>query len=241
MRKLKLSWIAIGIGMLICIANSIQAQEKTMLRGDDRVSKEQIDALDSLQSISGAKLSVLWNVKNGAPTMLSGKLAGKEILQKAGSYENASIEFLKNYRKVLGLESPGEEFKLRQKVMDELGNTHIKLDQYHSGIRVFGAQLIVHFNPTGEVYSINGRYSPSFKISLEPLLSQGQAIQIAVNDAKMPVDSSAVEQLIHIDEDMTHPQLSWNVFLFSKSHPTQQYIIDANDNKILYIDRGFRF
>ena len=220
---------------------STVAQEKYSMQSEVRVTAVQISAIDSLQSPSGSKFTVHWNSKNGTPTLISGKLAGSDLLQKAGSYESASIEFLKIARKVFALKSPEEEFQYKQKVVDKLGNTHIKLDQYYSGIRVFSAQLIVHFNKKGEVYSVNGRYCPSFDISLSPIISRAQTLQIAINHAKISPDSSRITQIIYTNTDMTEQRLAWNVYLSSKSYPTRQYIIDSKDASILYIDRGIRF
>ncbi|MBL9138752.1 MAG: M4 family metallopeptidase, partial [Verrucomicrobiales bacterium] len=54
-----------------------------------------------------------------------------------------------------------DEFVARAPERDELGMTHVRLDQQRAGLPVIGAQLVVHFGPGGEPTEVNGVHAPS--------------------------------------------------------------------------------
>lgn len=73
------------------------------------------------------------------------------------SYEGA-LDALAYFSKELNIQNSKDEFKLIDIITDTLSYTHIKLQQTANGFKVYGNQLIVHFNEKKEVYLINGYY-----------------------------------------------------------------------------------
>ncbi len=242
MRKFKSNFlhkVAIFIFFSITLLN---AQEKLVLNKETEViRKKQIATLDSIQVNNSTQISVKWNEYNIAPILVAGKLDKGNSLQTSASYEQASIKFLKKFKNVFVLNDPQTELKKIQEITDDLGNTHIKFNQYFHGLRVFGAQLIVHFNSLGEIYLFNGRYIPSFIIPINPSISNTEAIRIASTKSKLTEYTSKYELIIFPGLYMKHPILTWNVLLTNKFKPTQQYIIDATKGRILFRDDGVRY
>lgn len=55
----------------------------------------------------------------------------------------------------------GEEMVFSRARVDALGTAHARFDQYFNGLRVVGAELIVHADAaTGDVYAVNGYFAP---------------------------------------------------------------------------------
>src|ERR671917_351978 len=55
----------------------------------------------------------------------------------------------------------------------------VRYDQFYKGLRVFGAQVLVHMNDKG-VRAVNGSYVPDIELSAVPALTEGVARDIAV-------------------------------------------------------------
>lgn len=72
-------------------------------------------------------------------------------------------KFFKNNKGNFKVENSNDEFTTKSTNKDNLGYTHIKLQQMVKGIPVFGHEYIIHFNNNGEIYSVNGNYNPKAK------------------------------------------------------------------------------
>ena len=66
---------------------------------------------------------------------------------------------------------------------DALGNTHVKMDQYYHGLRVLGAQLIVHMNGEG-ITAVNGKFVPEITSSTVPTLDETRAAEVALTSQR---------------------------------------------------------
>ncbi len=69
-----------------------------------------------------------------------------------------SISHLKEKASAWGIQDAEKEFKVRRVSRDDLGQIHVRLDQVHNGVPVFGKQVIVHLNNDGKLKSITGDY-----------------------------------------------------------------------------------
>ncbi len=78
------------------------------------------------------------------------------------------------------LQWPADGWQVGRVRTDELGYTHVRLQQVHGQIPVYGGELIVHVGSDGVPFLINGKY---FKVSdqeIVPHIVRDQALQIAV-------------------------------------------------------------
>ena len=70
------------------------------------------------------------------------------------------------------------ELRLRTAEEDDLGQTHVRLDQLYNGVPVFGGQLIVQMDGTTEL-EITGAFQPDARVDTTPALTPEDAIQFA--------------------------------------------------------------
>ena len=70
---------------------------------------------------------------------------------------------------------------------DSLGASHVKFDQTYQGLKVFGAQVVVHMNAFG-IKGINGNFIPNVNLSKTPKVSAARAGRIAVAAASKTPD-----------------------------------------------------
>ena len=82
----------------------------------------------------------------------------------------------------LQLKNPAKEFKVIERKTDDLGQTHIKLQQSYKGLEVYGGQVWLHATK-GQVNLFNGRNhaTPSVE-NINPSYSANQAQSIADNN-----------------------------------------------------------
>ncbi len=135
-------------------------------------------------SASQAGCSVIWNAQ-GMPVSLRGAnlmaLAGSggthgPAAQNATARAHAALDALSAF---YGIRDSAREFMARAPLGDSLGCQHVRLDQYHRGLRVVGGQLICHFDGQGLPYEVNGRYVPDLDVRIEPELDARDALSIA--------------------------------------------------------------
>ncbi|OGL15194.1 MAG: hypothetical protein A3F92_03270 [Candidatus Rokubacteria bacterium RIFCSPLOWO2_12_FULL_71_22] len=91
----------------------------------------------------------------------------------------ASLGYLQARASDWGIRNAAQEFRLRTVVRDSLGQTHVRLDQVHQGVPVWGQQLIVHLGPSGAPLSASGAYLPRIAVSTRPVISADGARAVA--------------------------------------------------------------
>lgn len=89
---------------------------------------------------------------------------------------------------VNGMQVQDSEFVLQESYSDNLGFKHIRLEQQYKGLRVVGAECIVHINNRNVIYRVNGKYLPGFKFSVDPDIDADTALQIAIKEHKDKAD-----------------------------------------------------
>lgn len=92
----------------------------------------------------------------------------------------AANGFLARHAAVLGEKEPARNLALNRAERDQLGMTHVRYDQTHQGLPVFGAGVIVHLAPDGQVSSAGGSLVPDLRVATTSGLDRERAIALAV-------------------------------------------------------------
>ena len=161
----------------------------------------------------------------------------------------ATQKHLKEVRSLLPLRNPADEVAIRTVKRDELGFTHVRMQQTYKDIPVYGAEAILHFNQGGQRV-LNGRIlkTPSLQ-NVTPRLSEEDAISRAKADLKangtyhelseeqkafMQYEGPKVELMIYPDKQQTGKYLlTYQVELYASLDGHWFYILDAKNGKIL--------
>ena len=113
-------------------------------------------------------LKVITAEENGLPIFMKGEL---KSISATKSPEAQSFDFLNAVKTNMQIKEPMNEFQIINNQVDDLGMTHIKMQQFYKGIEVHGSQVILH-QTNDKIDLMNGRYYPTPKISsVEPSLS----------------------------------------------------------------------
>jgi Zn-dependent metalloprotease len=82
-----------------------------------------------------------------------------------------------------GSPAAGSNLQIARSDTDSIGMAHVKLNQFYKGLRVFGAQLVVHMKGEG-ITAVNGHYVPDVSLSTVPALTKVAAEQRALASLK---------------------------------------------------------
>ncbi len=93
------------------------------------------------------------------------------------------LSIFTDYRVAFNLGNDDEMRMISQKT-DMLGSTHYKYQQYYKGVKIFGAQFLVHQNSEGRVYTANGKTVNGLNRNAEATLSESSALQLALKEIK---------------------------------------------------------
>jgi len=160
---------------------------------------------------------------------------GKTIDQQVWSY----LDALKN---TLKIHSPQDELDIQAIEKDELGQVHVKLQQYIQGVKVYGAEIWLHQNQQ-QIELMNGYLYPSPQLqNMLPTLTEQQAIaqaqasvsklynikDLSQNElqvlGKSPIQAELV--VFHLNRDLDAEQLAWMVTIVP--HLGHEFLIFVN-------------
>lgn len=87
--------------------------------------------------------------------------------------------FVAAYGNAFGPTRPADVLAAYRIDADNLGLTHVRYHQFHQGVPVFGAELIVHLDADARVYAAGGHLAPDLQVETTPRLTADDAQAIA--------------------------------------------------------------
>lgn len=183
---------------------------------------------------------------------------GNDWLRIHNNINVAPFDFFSEYQSHLGFNNK-YSFQLFKQFDDELGFEHFRFNQYYKGVRVEGAQYILH-SLNSRVVKANGKLVENISSSTVPGISTEEAIDLCkeyVNAPKYYWEDPAKEQFIKVlkndpgatfypqpelvlaDEeyrkDGANYSLCWKVEIFAEGPIENEIIfVDAQNGSILY-------
>lgn len=151
------------------------------------------DALSSLQTAAQTEVATQLSAQTGAYTFVRSATAEPLVADEVSAApQRRAAAFLATHGGLIGMSEAerqaasaghapanGSELRVAKSGTDSLGMHSVRYDQFHKGVRVFGAQVIVHMNDKG-IRAVNGHFVPGIALSTIPALTEGLARDIAV-------------------------------------------------------------
>ncbi len=134
----------------------------------------------------------------------------------------------------------GEDFVVKRAWTDDLGKTHVRLEQTLNGLRVVGAEMIVHADAaTGRVEAVNGYFAPNHGVALPGQLSVfaptgGGMVKGATGE---PVGHPDLVYYFDAETGATH--LAWQVRMVGEDagQPFDDIVyVDARTSRVVAVD-----
>jgi Zn-dependent metalloprotease len=175
---------------------------------------------------SETKIHIKDSDAKGVPTFVTGELGQLG----AGATDKAAKDFLKSQRAFLG-GAGTEDFEAIGTVKDELGNTHVRLQERLRGLPVIGAEYIVHSDATGKVYAMNGRFAADNDLPRNPAVNGWSALERAASQAGIANGrwSDVKAALVYVVNEKGSASLAWTA--------TVEYVnAEGEQRDIVYAD-----
>lgn len=142
----------------------------------------------------------------GVPTFVTGELG-----KLTGNSDKAAKDFLKAQKHLLPL-TGNEDFDAVSTSKDHLGQTHVKLQQKIRGLKVVGAEYIVHADANGNVFAMNGRFVADKDLPRHPTVDAWTAIEKATGQAGIvnPSYAGGKPELLYVVNERSNAFLAWS-------------------------------
>lgn len=196
---------------------------------------------------TASKDQVVISGQTGLPIFISG---GNTTSRTSSTPDKrtACYAYLGNLKSILKISDPERQFTIKSIRSDSNGSSHIRMDQEYKGIRIYGAEVLVHLNTSGIGETFNGNYhligndidtvpSLHWKKALEIIVSDlsGKTTYRTLNaDEKRLLDYSApeVDTVIFQNESKKYV-LAYHVSIIPNLRERWEYFIDATSSTIL--------
>ena len=104
--------------------------------------------------------------------------------QQLAALQAMALDFWSKEGKEFGIQNPQEELRWLSVDSDQLGRQRLVYQQLYENVPVFGMLLYIHFNAQQSVIAANGHYLPISSLNATPVLTAGDAIQIAMQEVQ---------------------------------------------------------
>jgi Zn-dependent metalloprotease len=196
--------------------------------------------------IGGAvPMRVYVSQETGTPYRIEGQVPA----DTEKSLETQVLDYLNIAGEVLKMKSPAQEFAIKTSETDELGHTHVRLQQMWKGVPVHAAEAILH-KKDGAFHLFNGRFYPTPNLpDVKPVISGENAAGIALAHAGnfAPVknlldwekqfvqteQTSANLTIYHPGKKVGGERLAWHVVVVPNLAARYSYFVDAKTGEVL--------
>ena len=197
-------------------------------------------AIKLLRDRAGTGVEVYLRPANRTVMQVRGQVLEKAAagLARASEAERAEMtarNFLRANRGLLRLGDPDGELRLESHQRDVLSGSHLKFSQMFQDIPVWPAGLSVHLDLQGDVYLLDGAYSPTpAGIDARPAIDAAEAAERAKAAVAPGQDAQAWDMTLIIYAPLDQaPRLAWKLTVSASFMNSWLVIIDAVDGRIL--------
>ncbi|KHE72468.1 M4 family metallopeptidase [Halobacillus sp. BBL2006] len=147
--------------------------------------------------------------------------------------------FLKKNNAKYKIDAPDESLDASEVKKDDLGMTHVKLQQKKNGVPVDGNMVTVHYSSDNRVQSVSGQFNDSVEetsISTEASLSKEASVKKAKAAVKAPEQleaSPTSELVIYPFNDENHLAYKVNVNFMGENPGNWFVFVDANTGEVI--------
>lgn len=177
----------------------------------------------------------------------SGHIEVRSSLNSLEAVAATAASYLKDVQSLLPLQAADKEFVVKGFTGDDLGHVHVKMNQYHLNVPVYGAEIVLHFQPQGRRV-LNGRFTLTpRKNDARPNLSPEAAIAVAESDQSGKTRTAVAGDLVKYDhskaELVWYPREQGNVVTHTLAYDISfhsdlihhwQYFVDAKTGEIIH-------
>ena len=219
--------LLLGLPALGCAAaEPTPAPNSTTADGEGTPLAEVVPHWNALVARTGAAPAVRWNA-NGTPMSMFGQLAGPRPASTVSA--GTAWRFVADNAPLLQLADGMDQLEDDTSVESPLG-THVTFAQRFAGVRVYGAEVKVHFNRAGSIVALNNTSVPNLAVDTRPRISAQRALDVALAEvsaaSRADADAPQTPELV-IYADAGAPVLAYHAIVPTDG-PTLEMFINAH-------------
>jgi len=205
-----------------------------------------LPALTRLQ-LKHKNIEIERDAASGRVVAVRGELPAENVqIPGKTAMENRCFGHLRALREIIGVQDPAVAFEIIRMEENGDGYTHVRMQQMHQGIKIYGAELLLHFKGE-QAYLLNGRwYATPVLENLQPELSTEAALRKAKEDVALTTivrppspemlqwagAPESAELAIWFDDEKK-PHLVWSLEIVPSLTARWAYFMDAQSGEIL--------
>lgn len=184
---------------------------------------------------------------DGTPRRISGEnltaafisVSEFQAAEKSRKHSEMIFFFMQYYHDFFKLADPRRMLKVEKIESDELGYTHVRLQQVVNRIPVWGKTILVHFNKENFIYLFQGDYLSGSALNglpVDGVVTQSQAVEKAIKAASKVTSKWSLKscsKVIFADQAQV-PHLAYGITLSSGLIHRNLYFIDAASGSVLH-------
>ena len=200
------------------------------------------------------------STEGAVATSIKGSIALTSL--KEAPLSTRAIQYLDAVKSAMKITNPTEEFEVKSIETDELGQSHVRMQQKFGNIPVWGGEVIVH-ERKGNIDQMNGIYFPTPQVknipsqqvpfgtapSLEPMVLKADALVAVQTDLKTKtnykiLESDAIQRIggeqfrgelviFHVQDKQDGEKLAWHITAYPNVLHRYEYFVDAQNGQIL--------
>lgn len=216
------------------------------IQGEKNDKNTRQSSIPSLSTKFISKLKVTRDTETGGVLMIENLSKATPKVRK--STQMLATDFLGEVKNALKIDDANQELEMIKMDTDEIGMTHIQIQQKYKNLPVYGGEIWLH-TKGNKIDVLNGRNFPTPQLnSTSPNISEEKAIEFAMADVaqKSIVQRAGVTgQLIgkmqntveliiyHKDEKFDGERLTYLLSIRPNLLERWTYFVDANTGEIL--------
>jgi hypothetical protein len=151
------------------------------------------------------ELEITWTRDAVVHTASAARMAIPLGLSSGASPRAVAFAAVVRYRRLLGLDQPPAQLLAAGESRDPTGAHHVRFDQVHDGLPVFGGSVIVHLTPGLELSGFTGGVVPHDRIA-------SVSVPIAVEEAREAARATVADGETARLEDGAFGIFSWDAY-----------------------------
>ncbi|MFD2923977.1 M4 family metallopeptidase [Halobacillus naozhouensis] len=175
--------------------------------------------------------------KGNKPIFVVEKQAEKQQVSKVNA--NAAVQHLAKNKETFKIKNPQASFKPGQVKKDDLGMTHVTLQQTKNGVPVEGSEVTVHYDAEKTVQSVSGNFNHSVEeaeLSTEASLTKAEALNKAKEEVNAPEQlnyTPSSKLVIYPFNDQDQLAYKVNVNFLGKEPGNWYVFVDAKSGQVI--------
>ena len=197
-------------------------------------TKDKDAIISEIQNLNSGEEKLLIEDTDGVQMFIQ----GETLTQDTNVNPSTVLNYLETNRALFNFSSDNNSFKVIDSQFDDLGFTHVELKQLFDNKEVYGRNLLLHFNESGNLIGMTGTLEnriTSIEKQLENPISEDQAINIAKSSKQFDELSEdiVVKKYIYYKDNAAYDVYKINIVYDTPTYGSWDIFVDSYSGNII--------